>query len=291
MSSIPLTPRAVHWARFVKIEHTLFSLPMLLAGAWLAARGFPGPRLLLLIVLAGTGARIAALALNRIIDRSIDARNPRTAVRELPRGAMTLREAWGVTFAGIVLYLAAAWWIAPICGLLSPIPLAIFVLYPYLKRFTPLAHLGVGLGLAVAPLGAWMAVRQSFAECAPALWLGAFTLFWVAGFDVIYATQDEAFDRRAGLHSLPSRLGTKRALAVAALFHALAFGALATLFWTELRTVPAGILLLAVGGLLALEHRRGEEIETAFFTINAWLGFVVLAFVLAGLFGGGGGAT
>lgn len=283
MSTVTQAPRLATYARFVKIEHTLFSLPMLFAGACLATRGFPGWRLLALIVLAGTGARIVALALNRIIDRAIDGRNPRTAIRELPRGSMSLREALLVTGAGLLLYLAAAWLIAPICALLSPIPLAIFVLYPTMKRFTPLAHLGVGAGLAVAPLGAWMAVRQGFAGCAPALWLGAFTLFWVAGFDVIYATQDEAFDRAAGLHSLPAWLGTERALAVAAFFHLVAFGALATLFWGWLRTPLAGVLLGVVGLLLALEHRRGQEVETAFFTINAWLGFVVLAFVLAGL--------
>lgn len=283
MSTLTVAPRAATWARFVKIEHTLFSLPMLFAGAWLAAGGFPGFRVLFLIVMAGTGARIVALALNRIIDRAIDARNPRTAGRELPRGAMSLAEAWGVTVFGLALYLAAAFGIAPICGWLSPVPLGVFVLYPYLKRFTPLAHLGVGLGLAVAPLGAWMAVRQSFAGCGPALWLGAFTLFWVAGFDVIYATQDEEFDRRAGLFSLPSRLGTDGALRVAAGFHLAAFAALAVLFWTELRTPVAAALLAVVGVLLALEHRRGQDVETAFFTINAWLGFVVLAFVLAGL--------
>ena len=283
MSSITQAPRLATYARFVKIEHTLFSLPMLFAGACLAARGFPGFRILGLIVLAGTGARIVALALNRIIDRRIDGRNPRTAVRELPQGAMSLAEAAWVTAAGLALYLAAAWFIAPICALLSPLPLAIFVLYPTMKRFTPLAHLGVGAGLAVAPLGAWMAVRQTFAGCAPALWLGAFTLFWVAGFDIIYATQDEAFDRAAGLYSLPAWLGAERALRVAAAFHLVAFGALAVLFWTWLRTPVAGALLLVIGTLLALEHRRGQEVERAFFTINAWLGFVVLAFVLAGL--------
>lgn len=283
MSSLSVAPRAATWARFVKLEHTLFSLPMLFAGAWLAARGFPGFRILALIVLAGTGARVVALALNRIIDRSIDARNPRTAGRELARGSMTLREALFVALFGFALFVGAAWWIAPICGLLAPIPLAVFVGYPYLKRFTPLAHLGVGLGLAVAPLGAWMAVRQSFAGCAPALWLGSFTLFWVAGFDVIYATQDEDFDRQAGLFSLPSRLGADRALGVAAFFHLLAFAALTVLFWTELRTLLAGLLLAVVGVLLALEHRRGQDVELSFFTINAWLGFVVLAFVLAGL--------
>lgn len=274
------------WARFVKIEHTLFSMPMLLAGAWLAAGGFPGFGTLLLILLAGFGARIVALALNRIIDRRLDALNPRTAARELPRGRMSVGEAWLVTAAGLLAYLTAAWLLAPICLLLSPIPLVAFVGYPYLKRLTPLAHLGVGLGLAMAPLGAWMAVRRSFEGCGPGLLLGAFTLFWVAGFDVIYATQDLAFDRGAGLHSLPARLGRTAALRVSGLLHALAFASLAALQLSLFRTPLAGLLLAAVGVLLFFEHREGRSVHTAFFHLNAWLGFVVLAFVLAGVGGG-----
>lgn len=275
--------RLTTWARFVKIEHTVFSLPMLFAGAWLAAGGFPGWRLLGLVVLAGFGARVVALGLNRIIDRKIDARNPRTVVRELPRGAMGVAEAWGVVAAGLVLYLVAAGLLGPICLLLSPIPLAVFVVYPTMKRFTPLAHFGVGLGLAVAPLGAFMAVRQSFDDSAPALLLGAFTLFWVAGFDIIYATLDEAFDRANGLHSMPSRFGKAAALRVSAFLHLAAFAALAVLVLWRLRTVPALLLLGVTGLLLALEHRQGRDVETAFFRINALLGFVVLALVMAGL--------
>jgi 4-hydroxybenzoate polyprenyltransferase len=275
--------RLTTWARFVKIEHTVFSLPMLFAGAWLAAGGFPGWRLLGLVVLAGFGARVVALGLNRIIDRKIDARNPRTVVRELPRGTMGLAEAWGVVAAGLVLYLVAAGLLGPICLLLSPIPLAVFVVYPTMKRFTPLAHFGVGLGLAVAPLGAFMAVRQSFDDSAPALLLGAFTLFWVAGFDIIYATLDEAFDRANGLHSMPSRFGKTAALRVSAFLHLAAFAALAVLVLWRLKTVPALLLLGVTGLLLALEHRQGRDVETAFFRINALLGFVVLALVMAGL--------
>ncbi len=269
------------YARFVKIEHTVFSLPMLFAGAWLAAGGFPGLAVTGLIILAGFGARIVALALNRIIDRRIDPKNPRTAMRDLARGSMSLGEAWLVAAAGLAAYLVAAWLIAPICLFLSPIPLAVFVFYPYMKRFTPLAHLGVGLGLAVAPLGAWMAVRQSFDGCGPALLLGAFTLFWVAGFDIIYATQDIDFDRAEGLHSLPSRFGRDTALRIAALFHVVGFAALAALFFWQLRTPVSGVLLAAIGILLVLEHLQ-SDVETAFFRINALMGFVVMGFVFAG---------
>lgn len=277
--------RASTWARFVKIEHTVFSLPMLFAGAWLAAGGFPGWRPVLLVILAGFGARIVALGLNRIIDHRIDAANPRTKVREIPAGRMGLAEAWGVVGAGLAAYLLAAGLIAPICLWLSPLPLAVFVIYPYMKRFTPLAHLGVGMGLAVAPLGAWMAVRLGFHDCGPVLLLGLFMLVWVAGFDIIYATQDLDFDRRAGLHSMPSRFGVPAALRVSALFHILAFLSLAGLWWWRLRTWPAGALLLVIGILLALEHQKGRDVETAFFRINALLGFVVLAFVVAGVHG------
>jgi len=279
----PPAERLATWSRFVKLEHTIFSLPMLVAGGWLAADGFPGWRILGLIVLAGFGARVVALGLNRLIDRKIDAANPRTKIRELPRGTMSPVEGWGVVGAGLVVYLAAAALIAPICLLLSPVPLAVFVLYPYMKRFTPLAHFGVGLGLAVAPLGAWMAVRQSFDGCGPALLLGAFTLFWVAGFDIIYATDDIEFDRSAGLRSIPAVLGRDRALQISGLLHLLAFLLLASLFWWQLRTPLAGVLLAVTGILLLLEHRKGQAVETAFFRINAALGFVVLAFVWFGV--------
>jgi 4-hydroxybenzoate polyprenyltransferase len=274
--------RAITYARFVKVEHTVFSLPMLFAGAWLAAAGYPGTQTILLIILAGFGARVVALALNRIIDRRIDARNPRTAIRELPRGHMNATEAWLVTLVGLAAYLAAAALLSPICLLLTPVPLAIFVLYPTMKRFTFLAHLGVGLGLAVAPLGAWMAVRQTFAGSGPALLLGAFTLFWVAGFDIIYATLDVDFDRAAGLHSMPSRLGIPRALLVSGIFHVAAFASLAALTLWKLRTPLAGLCLAVIGILLFLEHRQGRDVETAFFRINAIIGFAVLVLVLAG---------
>lgn len=270
------------YARFLKLEHTLFSLPLLYAGAFLAARGLPDSRLLLLILVAGVAARTAALALNRLIDRAIDARNPRTRERELPAGRLRPSEAWALAVAGAAVYVAAAFAIAPICAWLSPAPLAVFVLYPYLKRFTPLAHFGVGLGLAAAPLGGFMAVRQSFQDPAPALLLGAFTLLWVAGFDVIYSTLDEGFDREAGLRSLPAALGRRRALGVSALLHILAFVPLAVLFWTELRSWVTLPFLAAAGVLLLLEQRKAEDVQLAFFQINAVLGFVVFGFVASG---------
>jgi len=275
--------RFLQYGRFIKIEHTLFSFPLLLSGALLAREPVLTVRTLVLILVAGAGARAAALSLNRILDRAIDARNPRTASRELPRGSMSLFEGWFVTLIGTIVYALAAFWISPRCLALAPLPLAVFVVYPLLKRVTPWAHLGVGAGLSLAPLGAWYAVSLSFANVGPALVLSLFVFFWVAGFDVIYATLDEEFDRKSGIHSLPAWLGKKKALGVSLAFHLAAFLCLGVLYWRELSGLSAFLLLLVVGGLLLLEHRKAEDVELAFFKINAVLGFVVLAFVYAGV--------
>ena len=268
---------------FVRFEHTLFSLPLLLAGAILGARGLPAARTLALILVAGIGARTAALALNRILDREIDAHNPRTASRELPAGRLSLTSAWGVAATGSAVYVCAAALLPPLCLKLSPLPLAVFVGYPYLKRFTILAHLGVGLGLALGTLGAWIAVTGTFGPLGPAHLLALFTFLWVSGFDVIYATLDEQFDRETGLHSLPARLGRKPALAVAAALHALGFGVLAFATSRYLATPAAWTLLALVGLLFLLEHRLAHRVDLVFFRINAALGFVVLALVWTGL--------
>jgi 4-hydroxybenzoate polyprenyltransferase len=270
------------YSRFVKVEHTLFSFPLLLSGA-LLAQGELSVRTLLLILAAGTGARTAALGLNRILDRHLDRENPRTAGRELPSGAMSAVEAWGVTGAGIALFLASAYGISPRCLYLAPIPLAIFLIYPLLKRFTMWAHLGVGAALAMGPLGAWYAVQLDFRDFGNALLLCLFTLFWVSGFDIIYATLDRDFDRSRGLHSLPSRLGRESALRISAAFHAAAFLLLSVLYWKALEGPFAALLLVLIGALLVVEHRRASDVDLAFFKINAALGFVVLGFVALGL--------
>jgi 4-hydroxybenzoate polyprenyltransferase len=275
--------RLAAYSRFVKVEHTLFSLPLLFSGAYLAAGQLPSGRLSFLIILAGFGARTTAFALNRIIDRQIDSRNPRTATRELPAGKMGLKEAWGVGLFGAAVYLYAAAAIAPICLYLSPVPIIVFAGYPYLKRFTAWAHLGIGLADALAPLGGWLAVNQSFSNVGPALWLGGFTFFWVSGFDVIYSTLDEKFDRESGLHSLPARLGRERALQVSAVLHVLAFGCLAMLFAVRMEGSLIGFLTLGViGSMLYLEHRLSNDVELAFFKINAALGFGVLGLIALG---------
>ncbi|HJO03392.1 MAG TPA: UbiA-like polyprenyltransferase [Acidobacteriota bacterium] len=273
------------WAAFIKVEHTLFSLPMLLAGALVASGGQLSWPPLGWAVVAGIGARTLAMALNRLIDRRIDAANPRTRDRELPSGAMSVAEGWGIAGTGLLIYLAACARLPPLCLWLSPIPVVVFVGYPYLKRVTPLAHFGVGLALALAPLGGHVAVTGSLESASPALLLALFTLLWVAGFDIIYATLDEGFDRSAGLHSLPSRLGAPAALRVSALAHAVAVGALLVLYFGYLDGFLSAALLFGVGILLAAEQRLADRVSLAFFQINIVVGFVVLAFVVAGLAG------
>ncbi len=268
---------------FVKFEHTVFSLPLLVAGAFLGAQGPPPLVPLLWILVAGTGARTLAMALNRILDRRIDARNPRTANRELPSGKMTTASAWGVAAFGLALFAVAVLNLPPLCAKLAPIPLAIFVIYPLMKRFTPLAHFGVGAALAFGPIGAYVAITNEIFPGEGVHLLALFTLLWVGGFDVIYATLDEDFDRKEGLHSLPAALGRERALAVAAVVHAVGFLALAALTWTELRGPLAWAMLIAIGAMLALEHWKAHRVDFAFFQINAVLGLVVFGLVWLGL--------
>lgn len=270
---------------FVKIEHTLFSLPLIYSGVMLAAKGaIPPARTLVLVLTAATGARTVAFALNRIIDRRLDAKNPRTAIRELPSGRMTLWEASWVMIAGLALYFGSAYFISDFCFLMSPIPLAIFIIYPTMKRYSPLAHFGVGLGLAMGPLGGWFAVSPSFDNLLVPMLLSLFTLFWVAGFDIIYATLDEEFDRKESLYSFPSRFGRKRALEYSALLHIIAFGFLVILFFYSPLSLIAMPLLLLTGYLLYLEQKKAEDVELAFFKINAVAGVCVFAMVLIGVF-------
>jgi 4-hydroxybenzoate polyprenyltransferase len=269
---------------FVKIEHTLFSLPLIFSGMLLASHGaYPGTGLMLLVLAAATGARTVAFALNRIIDRRIDARNPRTASRDLPSGRMTLQEAIGVMMAGLALYFGAAYFISPFCLLMSPIPLAVFLVYPTMKRYTPLAHFGVGMGLAMGPLGGWFAVSPSFEHLLTPLLLSLFTLLWVAGFDIIYATLDEDFDRKESLYSFPSRFGRVRALRYSGYLHLAAFVILVVLFVQSVLSLLALPLLLLTGALLYLEQTKADDVQLAFFKINAVAGFSVLVMVLVGV--------
>jgi len=269
---------------FVKIEHTLFSLPLIFSGMLLASSGaIPGIGIIVLVLAAATGARTVAFALNRIIDRHIDARNPRTAARDLPSGRMMLQEAIGVLAAGATLYFGAAYLIDPFCFRMSPIPLVVFLIYPTMKRYTPLAHFGVGMGLAMGPLGGWFALSPSFNHLLTPALLSLFTLLWVAGFDIIYATLDEEFDRKESLYSFPSRFGRERALRYSGYLHLAAFVVLVILFFQSVLSLLALPLLLLTGFLLYVEQKKADDVELAFFKINAVAGFSVLAMIGVGV--------
>jgi len=272
------------FGNFIKFEHTLFSLPLILTGSFLAGRAFPGIKLLILIILAGAGARTTAMALNRIIDRKIDIQNPRTNDRELPAGKISLKGAWGITVLGLVVYFFAAYAICDLVLYLSPIPLVVFIAYPFMKRFTPLCHFGVGLALALAPLGGWIAVTCSLNGLFPAILLSLFTFCWVSGFDIIYATLDEEFDRENGIYSLISVYGRERALSVSSILHQAAFFAVALLYFYMFKTVFAGVALALIGFLLYLEHKKSQNVDLAFFKINILVGTVIFLFVLAGIY-------
>jgi 4-hydroxybenzoate polyprenyltransferase len=287
MSATIAAGRLRAYAGFVKLEHTVFSLPIIFAGTLLHERRWPDPALTGLILLAAIGGRVMAMGLNRLIDAEIDARNPRTQGRELPRGAMGRREAWAIVGIAGLLYLAAAAAIAPICLALSPVPVALFVIYPYFKRFTALSHLGLGLAWSMAPLGGWLAASRSLNGIAEVGWLWLFSVFWVAGFDVIYATMDEAFDRQERLHSLPAFLGRQKALGCSFLLHSAAIVALVQLLPSNRFSLASVPWIAGVAGVLLLEHAVAERRpEFASFTLNGMVGFLILGFVASGVLGG-----
>lgn len=270
------------FTNFVKIEHTLFTLPLIYCGVILGSTELPSIELLTLVLFAAVGARTAAFALNRVIDREFDFRNPRTKHRELPSRKMTLREAIGVLVVGCILYFGSAALISQFCLMLSPIPLIIFVIYPYMKRFTILAHFGVGLGMAMAPLGGWFAVSPSFDNMLPAFLLCVFTIMWGAGFDIIYATLDEEFDKKENLYSFVSKFGKSEALRYSAIFHLIGFLTLIFLFIISIQTLFALPFLLLTGIFLWIEHVKAVNVDLAFFKINAGLSFVVFAMIMTG---------
>jgi len=280
------------YGSFVRFEHTLFSLPLVLAGVFSSPGAGLGLTRWALIAIAAVGARTAAMAMNRLIDRKVDALNPRTRGRELPTGAIRTPEALMLLVASAAAYLAACAALGPWYLAVSPIPLAVFAIYPYLKRWTPFCHFGVGVALALAPLAGYAAAHPDLARPEVALWLALFALLWVSGFDIIYATLDESFDREAGVHSMVAWLGRERALKVSAFLHRAAALSLVPAVVSLLHLVPEGpfskpvpavaslLLLTAVAALLALEQRWAENVNLAFFKVNVWVGFAVLALVL-----------
>src|SRR6478672_13296031 len=270
--------------RLVKFEHTIFALPFAYVGAFLAVNGIPSAHDLLWITLAMVGARSLAMALNRLIDARIDAANPRTAARELPSGALSSARVVAFSLAALTLYLVAVWQLDPLVRWLSPIPVAAFVIYPYLKRFTWLCHLWLGAIDGLAPVGAWAAVTGNIPWQAWAL--GGAVAAWVSGFDLFYSLFDVDVDREQGLHSWATRFGERGAFAGARALHLLTIVLLTAvgigldvgaLYWV-------GVLLVAA--LLLYEHslvRPGDlrRLDAAFFTMNGVISVAFCVFVLA----------
>jgi 4-hydroxybenzoate polyprenyltransferase len=267
----------------VKFEHTIFALPFAYIGAFLAVDGVPSASDLLWITVAMVGARSLAMALNRLIDAGIDARNPRTAERELPRGALRPWQVALFCLVSLAVFLVAVYQLAPIVRWLWPIPVAAFVVYPYLKRATWLSHFWLGAVDGLAPVGAWAAITNDLPL--EAWLLGAAVAVWVAGFDVLYALFDLEHDRAHGLHSVPARFGVPAAFAVARACHvaAVVFLALAGL------AIGVGILywvgVALAAGLLLYEHslvspRDTSRLDMAFFTMNGVISVTFFLFVL-----------
>jgi len=279
--------RLIAYVNFVKLPHTLFALPFALVGAVLASYERPvRVTQIVLVVLAFTAARFAAMGFNRIVDRDIDARNPRTARRELPAGVLSVAEATVSVLIACAIFLFAAWRLNPLCVMLSPLALVWVLAYSYTKRFTRWSHLVLGLGLSIAPVGGYLAITGRWSEpwwmlCALALGVAT----WVAGFDILYALQDVTFDRQNALHSVPVSFGEAGALAVARVLHGLTVLALAFVGVA----VGAGWLYAAgvvvAAALLVYEHslvRPGDlsRLDAAFFTMNGVISIAFFGFVL-----------
>jgi 4-hydroxybenzoate polyprenyltransferase len=278
------------YADFVVIKHTLFAIPFAYLGVVLGSRGIPEPKILFWVGLAFLGARSAAMALNNLIDKDIDTRNPRTKNRELPSGRIKLYEVWGIIAVSYFLLFYSSYRLNPLCLLLAPVIPLTSLIYPYLKRFSPLSHFVLGLNLGYAPVGGWLAVRGVFnipfgaTELAMLLLLLAVT-FWVAGFDIIYSLLDLDFDMKNGLYSVPSVFGVKSALLLSFMSHVLMIGFLIGLMFTlRLGMIfKAGLVIIAL--LIWYEHSlvRPENftnIPVAFFNVNAAVSLSILVFMV-----------
>ena len=265
----------------IKFEHTLFALPFAFLGAILAANGLPTLRQIIWITVAMVGARSAAMTFNRIIDRDIDAANPRTANREIPTGKLSLPFAWAFLYVSIGVFLLASYSLNWLTFALSPVALIFVLGYSYAKRFTAFAHLLLGSALAISPSAAWIAVRGDLMDEVPIL-LSLFVMIWTAGFDVLYACQDFEYDRLHGLRSIPARFGVKNALWIARLFHFQAFIVLILLYLaTEMHWLTL-IGIAAVGALFVYQHTLVKpndlsKMNAAFFTTNAFVSVILLA--------------
>ncbi len=278
------------YSDFVVIKHSLFAIPSAYLGAFLASRGVPEPRILFWVGLAFLGARSAAMALNNLIDKDIDAKNPRTANRELPAGKISLREVWGIILVSYFLLFYSAYRLNPLCLMLAPIIPVTSIIYPYLKRLLPVSHYVLGLNLAYAPVGGWLAVTGVFdipfgaPEIAMLLLLFAVT-FWVGGFDLIYSLQDIDFDKKEGLYSVPSVFGVKSTLLLSFASHILMLGLLVGLMFVLKLGIIFKVGLVIIAALIWYEHTLVKadnftNVPVAFFNVNAAVSLSLLFFTV-----------
>lgn len=266
----------------IKWEHSVFALPFALCGAMLAAGGLPSPHQLAWIIVAMVSARSAAMSFNRLADVAIDAENPRTRARALPAGILTQNFVRLFVLFSSAVFVISAWELSLLAFVLSPVALAVLLLYSYTKRWTRWSHVVLGFALGIAPAAAWIAVRGSLDP--RILLLTAAVTFWVGGFDVLYACQDLEFDRQSGLHSIPRYCGVAKSLLIARLFHLLMLLFLASVVWTFALGKLAALGVLAVMLLLAYEHSLVSEhdlskLNAAFFTMNGVIAVVFFIFV------------
>ena len=280
--------RLVRYANFVKLPHTVFALPFALVGVTLASYRAPVSLVAIgWVVLAFTAARFAAMGFNRIVDRVYDAKNPRTAMREIPSGTMHVREAKFLVIAAILLFEFAAWKLNLLCYLLSPFALAWVLCYSFTKRFTQWSHLVLGLGLGIAPVGGYLAITGLWSD---PWWmlvaLAGAVMCWTGGFDILYALQDVEFDRANGLYSLPAKVGPVRALSIARVLHFLTIALLALVGFAAGQGMLYAVGVGVAAALLVFEHSlvRADDVskvDKAFFTVNMALSSAFFAFVLA----------
>jgi len=284
-------PRLRDYLELVKFSHTIFALPFALGSMLVASRGLPPLEKIGWILLAMVGARTAGMGFNRIVDREIDARNPRTASREIPSGKVSIAQAWGLVVLSSALFVFAAWKLNPLAFVLSVPTLGWLFFYSLCKRFTHFSHFVLGVCLGIAPAGAWIAVRDISSlwqlEAAPIVLCFA-VVFWVAGFDVIYATMDEQFDREAGLHSLVQKLGIPRALLLTRFLHLTFLALLAFFGFLTGAGAPFWATFAVIAGFLIYEHalvRPGDlkRVNTAFFSVNGLISGLFLLGVLLDL--------
>ena len=284
---MPSLPRRL--ANLVRLEHSLFALPYAIVGALLAADGLPPLGDLLWVAIAMVAARTLAMGLNRVIDAELDARNPRTAGREIPAGLVTKGQVWALCAVSLAVLVLSTFMLAPITRWLWPLVVIPFVVYPYLKRFTWLCHLWLGLCIGLAPVGAYVAVAGTVP--AGSFWLLGVVGFWIAGFDIIYATMDVAHDRAEGIHSAPADLGVGRALWLSRVLHAASIVSMVGVgLWAGLAW-PYWIAVALCAALLVYEHAIVREddlsrVNQAFFNVNVILAFLYLAGVIAALIAG-----